>query len=198
MIRALYGGTFDPIHAGHVAAARTLLDRGLAGVVHVVPARQSPLKDESTRADGAMRVELARLAFAEIPGVVVDDREIARPGPSYTVDTLAELVREHPDDRWRLIIGADNVRDFHRWRDPQQLLDLAEPLVLARGRVVLVPPLADRALVIDDFDHPASATEIRRDLASGRMPDPTLLPPAVADRIRDAGLYGWPERPHHH
>ncbi len=192
MIRALYGGTFDPIHAGHVAVAGTLLARGLADVVHVVPARQSPLKTTTTNADGATRVELARLALSGMPGVVVDDREITRPGPSYTVDTLADLAREHPDDRWRLIIGADNVADFPLWRDPQRLLRLAEPLVLARGPVTLVPPLAGRAVVIDDFDHPANATAIRDDLAAGRMPGPALLPPVVADRIAAGGLYGWP------
>jgi len=192
MIRALYGGSFDPIHAGHVALVETLLERGLAGCVHLVPARQSPLKSQAPGAGSSDRWHLVKLAVATVAGVVLDDRELCRRGPSYTVDTLAELVAEHPDDTWRLVIGADAAVDFARWHEPARLLDLAQPLVVARGEVALSPPLVGRVLILDDFAHPASATAIRRDLAAGNIPGPELLPPAVAEAIVAAGLYGWP------
>jgi nicotinate-nucleotide adenylyltransferase len=195
MIRALYGGSFDPIHAGHVALVSTLLERSLADRVHVVPARQSPLKNQAPGASGAQRLALVELAVGAIPGVVVDDRELDRPGPSYTIDTLAALAAAHAGDRWRLVVGADQVADFSRWRDPEGLLALAEPVVVARGPVSLAPPLAGRALIIDDFDHPAVATEIRRQLAAGTLPGPDLLPAAVAAAITAAALYGWPAPP---
>ncbi len=192
MIRALYGGSFDPVHGGHVALVRTLLDRNLADRVHVVPARQSPLKHDPTRVAAVRRGQLVELAFAGMAAVEVDLREIDRSGLSYSVDTLGELVAEHPDADWLLVVGADAAVDFARWREPDRLLDLARPLVVARGPVSLTPPLSGRADVLDDFDHPASATAIRRDLAAGTLPGPDLLPPAVAAEILEAGLYDWP------
>ena len=192
MIRALYGGSFDPVHAGHVALVRTLLERGLADLVHVVPARQSPFKPGAAGASAAERLHLVELAFSGLAAVVVDARELGRDEPSYTVTTLAEMVAEHPGDTWRLVIGADTVADFHRWHEPARLLDLARPLVVARGPVTLAPPLTGRADVLADFAHPASATAIREDLAAGILPGPDRLPAAVAAAIIAAGLYGWP------
>ncbi len=133
---------------------------------------------------------MLQLALAHEPAMVLDDREIRRAGISYTVDSLTQLVAEYPDDHWRLVVGADNVADFDRWRDPQRLLSLAEPVVIARGPIELMPPL-EQALVIDDFDHPATATLIRHELAAGRMPGPEFLPTVVADHIIAHGLYGW-------
>jgi nicotinate-nucleotide adenylyltransferase len=178
-----------------VALVRTLLARGLADRVHVVPARQSPLKAAAPRAGAAERLRLVELAFAGIAAVAVDARELDRSGPSYTVATLEELAAEHPQDTWRLVVGADTVADFARWREPERLLALARPLVVARGPVTLAPPLAERADVLADFDHPASATGIRRELAAGVLPGPDVLPSAVAEVITAAGLYGWPGPP---
>lgn len=192
MIRALYGGSFDPVHAGHVALVRTLLDRGLADQVHVVPAGQSPLKAEAPRATAPQRRRLLELALSGIAGVRIDLRELERAGRSYTVTTLAALAAEHPEDRWRLVMGADAAADFARWREPERLLSLAEPLVVARGGAELPPPLAGRAELLVDFDHPASASAIRRDLAAGVLPGPQLLPAPVAAVIMAEGLYGWP------
>ncbi len=178
MIRALFGGSFDPVHAGHVA---------------LVPAACSPHKaDRRTEAPEADRLELVRLAFAGVDDVTVDGRELSRSGPSYTIDTLAELAAEHPGDRWRLVMGADQAAAFDRWRDPERLLALAEPVVVARGPVRLAGVLAGRALVLDDFRHPASSTAIRAALAAGRLPGPDLLPDAVAQAIVRRRLYGWP------
>jgi nicotinate-nucleotide adenylyltransferase len=191
VIRALFGGSFDPIHAGHVALVDRVLADGLAQAVHVVPARRSPLRGAPCVAGPRIRLELASLAFAGRPEVILDDRELRRSGASYTVETLAGLAAEHPDDRWRLLVGADQAAAFARWRAPQRLLVLAELVVVARGPVPLPALVADRALVIEDFDHPASATAIRRELAAGRLPGPDRLPPAVAARIAAAGLYGF-------
>lgn len=192
MIRAFFGGSFDPIHAGHVAIVELLLDRGLADLVHVVPAGQSPLKSPATVAPAAVRLQLVALALTDREQVVIGDEEVRRPGRSYTVQTLADLSARYPAARWRLVIGADQAAAFARWHEPQRLLALAEPVVVARGRAALDPLLAERALVISDFAHPASATAIRRELAAGRMPGPELLPAAVAARIRADGLYGFP------
>lgn len=193
MIRALYGGSFDPIHAGHVALITMLRRREVAGAVHVVPAWRSPHKaDRRPGAPPAERLVMVRLACAALPDVVVDPREVHRGGTSYTLETLNGLAREHPADRWRLVIGADAARGFPRWREPERLLDLADVVVIARGEVILPPLLEGRATVIDDFDHPASGTEIRSQLASGVLPGPDRLPSVVATHILAHGLYGWP------
>ncbi len=189
MIRAVFGGSFDPIHAGHVAIIDLLRARGLADVVHVVPAGRSPLKRAAPQAAGDDRLFLAHAALDGRADVVVEDLEITRPPPSYTVDTLDALVARYPHDRWRLVIGADQAAAFESWRDPQGLLALAEPVVIARGPVALPPSLAGRALVIEDFDHPASATAIRSALAAGARPGRDLLPATVAAAIQARGLY---------
>lgn len=192
MIRALYGGSFDPVHAGHLAVIADLVERRLADIVHVLPAGRSPFKDAAPLGADAHREAMLALALQAVEAAVLDPRELRRSGPSYTVTSLRELAREHPDDEWRLVVGADHGPTFHLWRDAEALVDVAEVVVVARGPVTLSPLLAGRAHVIDDFDHPAQATEIRRLLASGRRPDPSLLPVAVCDHIISHGLYGWP------
>lgn len=191
MIRALYGGSFDPVHAGHLAVVAMLLDRQLADHVHVLPAWRSPLKSLACTIPGSARLQLVRLALAEEKRVSVDDREVLAEAPRFTVDTLAELVADHPDDRWRLVVGADHVPVFGRWHRPERLLELAELVVVARGPVELTPLLRGRAVVVDDFDHPAVSTRIRRELAAGRLPGPDVLPESVAAAIVAGGLYGW-------
>jgi len=192
MIRALFGGSFDPVHAGHVAVVDFLLARSLADLVHVVPAGQSPFKELADAAPSRHRLRMLELALAGRGDVLVDDRELSRPGPSYTVDTLAELIADHPGATWRLVVGGDHARTFDRWRDHQRLLSLAEVVVISRGPLVLGSPLAGRARVVDDFDHPAAATDLRRELAAGRRPAAGLLPPAVTEYIVAHRLYGWP------
>lgn len=191
MIRALVGGTFDPVHRGHVAIVERLLADGLAGWVHVVPAARSPHKGIAA-ALPAERLALVRLAFGGHARVTVEELEVARGGVSYTADTLAALVATHPDDPWRLVIGSDNLPELATWRDPVRLLDLATLLIVGRaGWDGSLPPLlaARPVVVLADFAHPASATAVRRDLAAGRVPR-DLLPAAVADHILAAGLYG--------
>lgn len=213
MIRALFGGSFDPVHRGHVAIVERILADGLAAVVHVVPAACSPHKG-APHAPAAERLAMVRLAFAEMPGALVEDLEVARGGVSYTVDTLVALAtrprRDHErhvrepvgpgtsdpeaSDHWRLVIGSDNLRELGSWRQPTRLLALATLLVVARsGWDGALPALvAGRQVeVLRDFDHPASATAVRHELAAGRVPD-AWLSPAVAAHIRTRGLYGVP------
>lgn len=191
MIRALLGGTFDPVHRGHVAIVDRLLADGLADCVHVVPAARSPHKDDAT-APPVARLAMVRLAMAGRPNVAVEDMEIARGGVSFTVETLTELAARHADDSWRLVVGSDHLRELDTWREPARLLTMVELLVVARAGWDggLPPVVAGHAVVVlRDFEHPDSATAVRRALAAGRDPR-DLLPAAVADHILAAGLYG--------
>jgi nicotinate-nucleotide adenylyltransferase len=190
MIRALLGGSFDPFHRGHAALVNTTLSRRLAAHVLVVPAFRSPHKPPPV-VGGQHRYRMAQLALAGLPSVMVSPLELERGGTSYTVDTLEELAGQAAGDSWRLILGADNLRDFHRWRAPQRILELAELLVFARSRCAdpLPAVIAKRAQLVEDFQVPISSTAVRARLAAGERPVDWVSTP-VLDYIREHGLYG--------
>ena len=197
------GGSFDPVHAGHLFVARAALAARDLDRVVFVPAREPPHKPDVRLASGAHRLEMLRLALADEPRFEVSALELERPGPSYTVDTLRALPAElelAPDARLVLVIGGDNLPDFPRWRGFDELLRLAEPLVVVRAgdeRATLdalrgrvddgVLATLERALVAVE-PHPASATALRAALARGEDPGPDL-PPDVADYARAHGVY---------
>lgn len=194
MIRALLGGSFDPVHTGHVALAAHVLGAGLAERIVVVPAWRSPWRDPPL-ADPDQRLAMCRLAFADLPPVTVDDREVASGRPVYAVETLTALAAEHPGDAWRLLVGADHLATFARWREASRLLELAELLVVPRAGVAAHPPAdwsaelpAARVLVAPPFDHPVSSSAVRAMLAAGGATG-DLLPPAVAAYIDTHRLY---------
>ena len=198
MIRGVLGGSFDPVHNGHVAMARYVLDHNLVQSLHIVPAYISPFKT-STSADALQRLNMARLAFLDLPEVVVDNREITRSEPSYTVETLEGLALEYPDDQLLLVIGADNVPGLAGWKDPQRIGALATVAVLARSREEVpdqlsAPPLPPglRIQYHDDFDQPVSSSRIRAILGGAGGDRESLsefLPPAVASYIFRNQLY---------
>lgn len=195
MIRGVLGGSFDPVHNGHLAMARYVLDRGLAHCLHVIPARISPHKS-GTGALPARRLDMVRLAFDAVPGVVVDQRELHRPGPSFTVDTLEELAREHPADSLLLVIGQDNLAGLGTWRDIDRIARLAQVAVLAREGDTAVPgpglPVDLNLRYCEDFHQPVSSTTIRailRESGPGRMLAAAHLPPKVTEYIARHQLY---------
>ncbi len=127
----LLGGTFDPPHLAHVELARSAISQLGLDRLYVVPAGQ-PWHRSAQPSPAAHRLAMCRLAFADIPGVVVDDRETRRGGPTYTIDTVRELRAEHPQAEWHLIIGADQARRFSGWREHEQLLCLVHLVVAER------------------------------------------------------------------
>ncbi|HSD17614.1 MAG TPA: nicotinate-nucleotide adenylyltransferase [Thermomonas sp.] len=214
---ACYGGTFDPVHDGHVAIARAARD-GLRAEVALLPARDPPHK-AGTGADAAQRAEMLELAIAGEPGMAVDRRELRRAGPSYSVDTLGELRAERGADAsiaW--LVGADSLRQlhtWHRWRDlferahlvvvqrPGADIDMAalrtaSPLVAELVEQRRRPPeaLATTAhggfavLPLPGLRH-ESSTELRRRIAAGE-PWTHWVAPAVAAYIVRHGLYRDP------
>lgn len=209
-----YGGTFDPVHNGHLAVARAARD-ALDANVALVPAHDPPHKGP-TRADAAQRARMLELAIADAPGLSVDRRELLREGPSYTVDTLAELRAGLGADApiaW--LIGADSLLQlhaWHRWRDlfglahivavqrPGSEVDAkrlgeAAPEVLAEiaDRWLPPPALAETAsggfaLLPMPALRPESSTELRHRIREGGDWR-GWVPPAVADYIVRQGLY---------
>jgi len=189
MRRALFGGSFDPFHNGHLAVVRALQDRDLCDRIVLVPATLSPGKPPSL-ADGRHREAMALLGVSGQARVSVLDLELRRPGPSYTVDTLAELKRKHPDDDWLLVVGSDAWCDFRAWRDPDRVLELAQVIVFPREGSdpdprTLRPPVS----LLEDFRVTVSSSDVRRRLAEGRAVD-EFVPAPVLDYIRAHDLYG--------
>jgi nicotinate-nucleotide adenylyltransferase len=190
----ILGGSFDPVHRGHLAVADHLLGRELADRLIVIPAWLSPFKCGNS-APPAARLAMVRLAFADKEKIAVDDREIVRGGMSFTVATLEELATEFPDERLRLVIGADNLAGFASWRRPDRIQELAEIVVYPRdGLEPTAAALArsgldpDRVIRVTDFDHPVSSTTVRAMLSEGICPS-DLLPGPVATYISRHRLY---------
>ncbi|HPA17962.1 MAG TPA: nicotinate (nicotinamide) nucleotide adenylyltransferase [Verrucomicrobiae bacterium] len=192
----LFGGTFDPVHRGHVEVARRALAWGLDGVV-VVPCRQSPHKPVAAGApvpaDGRHRWEMLRLAFRGEGGVSLSRCELDRQGPSYTRDTLAELRSQHPGADWVLVLGADQLPALPRWVGFCDWANGVGFLVFGRpGCAIEIGAAELRGLPIDviqDFEIPVSATEIRGRFGRGESVA-GMLPDGVEAYILRHGLYG--------
>jgi len=188
----ILGGTFDPPHAGHVAAAVAAQQQLGLAEVRVLPAGQAPLRSGAPIASAADRATMCRLAFAEFPWAVVDERETRRVGTSWSVDTARELAREFPSARLVWILGADQLARLDRWKDIAELCGLVEFAVLSRDGIPTVPPAAVAAFIrLTVLQAPAvqvSSTAVREALRRGDSPR-NGLPLAVARHIDERSLY---------
>lgn len=192
------GGTFDPIHVGHLAVAREArscleLDRLL-----IVPSRTPPHK-AAAAAPAEDRLAMCRLAAGALPDTDVSDLEVRREGPSYTAETLAELSAANPAAELHLILGWDAARLLPQWREPGRVVELAR-LAIFRRPGVAGPAQAElqaagidpsRATICEAATPDVDATEVRRRVAAGR-PLEGLVPASVAEYIRLHALYGSP------
>lgn len=127
----LFGGTFNPIHRGHLLAADSVRTQLQLDEIRFLPAACSPFKTRPEVND-AHRVEMLELAIEDHSGLKVDTRELQRPGPSYTIDTLVDIAREHPEDRLYLLIGMDAWHQFEDWQRWQEIVKFCHLVVLSR------------------------------------------------------------------
>lgn len=135
----VFGGTFDPIHYGHLLLAEQCREQGRLDQVLFIPAARPPHKREQPLTPFAQRVEMLSLAIAGHPAFRIDDLEKDRPGPSFTVETLEELRQNHPGDDLFLLIGSDSLQDFPTWYQPARIIELAHLLVVSREDNFVVP-----------------------------------------------------------
>ncbi len=187
----MFGGAFDPPHRAHVALARAAVEQLALDELRILPTGNAWHK-ERTLSDAAHRLAMARLAFAAVPGARVDDRELRREGPTYSVDTLRELQAEHPQAQLYLLMGEDQAAGFTRWHQWQEVARLAVLAVAGRGTgeglVALAALPGVRVAVLQWPAMPESATDIRARLTRGQ--DITeLVGPAVARYIDSHHLY---------
>jgi nicotinate-nucleotide adenylyltransferase len=130
----ILGGTFDPVHYGHLIAAETCRERLKLDQVRLIPAASPPHKPGIKIADGHARADMLSLAVSGYPEFVVDRRELKRSGPSFTVDTLRELTVEFPGQDLYFLMGADSLRDLLTWREPEEIARLATIVACNRHR----------------------------------------------------------------
>jgi len=187
----LFGGSFDPIHHGHLIVARVAAESLGLDEVRFMPAREQPFKHGRHAAPAADRAVMLELAIAGSPGFAVERAELERPGPSYTVDTLESLRAREPRAAFTLLLGADAAAELGAWHRAGELPSLARIVVLARpGTPVPSSPLIAASLEVPAVD--ISATEIRRRARAG-LPVRYWVPDAVAEYMARHRLYLDPE-----
>ena len=194
----ILGGTFDPVHDGHLVIAEEARVRLNLPEVRFIPAGEPPHKGVRPVTPAADRLAMVRLAIAGNPDFTVSTMEIERGGPSYTVDTLRDLRRLEGDDcELHFIVGGDGLRDLPTWHDPDGILALCRLVVVRRpgvGEIDLpalkrqLPALRERLTLLDGPLFDVSGTELRERARAG-LPIRYQLPEAVREYIEARGLY---------
>lgn len=183
---ALFGGSFDPIHLGHLQMAESARQHLQLDEIRFIPCQISPHKLGTQPTPVAQRLEMLRLATDALPWATVDDLEASQPGPSYSWQTAEQMRQKFPDARLFWIMGTDQWQALPLWTHPDRLARCVEFIVISRGTT---PEPRDGCILHPlEFDHPASATAIREQIATGESRHP-WLPPAVAEWIAQHHLY---------
>ena len=194
----IYGGTFSPIHNGHVAAAKAFMEQMWLDILYIIPTFAPPHKEVCDKVTPYDRLRMCDLAFAGMEGVIVSDLEIRRGGKSYTVDTLRALSGE--DDRLFLLCGTDMILSLDTWKDPDEIFKLSYPVYIRREGdklldAMIVKKIGEynqkygkmvRRIVSEPIE--LSSSEIRADVLAGRDISGKVAP-AVADYIKKNSLY---------
>lgn len=202
----LFGGSFNPIHHGHLIVARAVAEMLRLSRVVFVPAPNPPHKPDARLADASDRLEMVRLAVAGEPLLECGDIEIRRPGPSYTILTIQEYRQPTGDQELFWIIGADSLAELHTWHRVTELVELCRIVTVARPGFEL-PDLGGLEKMLsreqvsrlkrDILSTPRidiSATDIRRRVAEGRSIG-YLVPTSVRQYIEERGLYRLGDAP---
>jgi nicotinate-nucleotide adenylyltransferase len=187
LVVGLFGGSFDPIHHGHLIAGRAVAEELGLEQLRFMPTGAQPLKQGRHAASAADRIAMVEAAIAGESGLTLERAEVDRPGPSYTVETLRQLHAREPGTSFIVLLGADAVDELDRWREAAALPGLAQVVAFARpGSPRPVSPLLHRVVEIPAVE--ISSTAIRRRVASG-LSIRYLVPDAVAAYIAAQGLY---------
>jgi nicotinate-nucleotide adenylyltransferase len=187
----LFGGSFDPVHHGHLIVAQVAREQLGLGEVRFVPAREQPFKRGRHRSSAEHRAAMLRIALAGSPGLSMDPAELNRPAPSYTVDTLEELRRQDPRADLVLLLGADAATELPAWHRAERVRELARVVVFARpGAQVPESPWISGTIEVPAIN--ISATGIRERVRRGQ-PIRYWVPDGVAEYISSHRLYLDPE-----
>ncbi|MCH7517292.1 MAG: nicotinate-nucleotide adenylyltransferase [Bacteroidetes bacterium] len=185
----IFGGTFDPIHHGHLITAQSVREIRDLDKIIFIPSFISPHKADVNSASTEHRMNMLKLAAEEVDFFEVSDYEIKKKGISYTIDTLKEFKKKN--DELEFIIGYDNIFKFHTWKNPDEIMKITSILVLKR-KSSLPPPHEDKyvksAIFVETRGIEISATDIRKRAKQG-MPIHYLVPEKVKEYIYSFNLY---------
>ncbi|HWH72209.1 MAG TPA: nicotinate-nucleotide adenylyltransferase [Candidatus Sulfotelmatobacter sp.] len=185
----LYGGSFDPVHQGHLLVAQAAREELDLTRLFFIPAAQSPFKPDRQPTPAAERLRLLRLALVGKTWCEIDQQEIKRGGISFTVDTLQDYARRFAGAQLFYLIGTDHVAQLPKWREAETLARLAQFVEIPRPGQVPVPfPAPFRGRMLSGFPLGVSSSQIRARVKAGQPID-HLVPAAVAEAIRNNGLY---------
>lgn len=182
MTAGIFGGSFNPVHNGHIALAKALVNTGVVDQVWLTLSPLNPLKanpDELVPDD--MRLDMLHLAADGVPGLKVCDIELSLPRPSYTINTLKALSAAYPETEFRLVIGSDNMLIFDRWKDHAEIMRRYSPIVYPRPGYQ-----CESALPLPVCD--ISSTLVRQRIHNGESVK-GMINPDVANYIRQNRLY---------
>ena len=185
----IFGGSFDPVHLGHLLVAQAAREELNLDRLFFIPAAQSPFKPERKPTPAGERLRLLRLTLAGKTWCELDEQEIRRGGISYTIDTIRDFARRFPKARLFYLIGADHVPKLPQWREAKELAGRVEFVVIPRpGQVDSSLPAPFRGQMLRGFPLGVSSSQIRERVKAG-LPIDHLVPPAVAEAIRNNQLY---------
>ena len=187
----VFGGSFNPVHRGHLFIAQLAREAASLDEVVFVPAARPPHKEDEKLADAAHRVAMLRAALAGEPAATVSEIELEEDGPRFTVDTLTRLAARWPDAALSFIMGLDSLHDFPGWREPERILSGFRVIAVDRPGVdpaTLDPAVTARCLTVTGNPFAISSTGIRSRAARG-LSLRHLVPEPVARYIADHGLY---------
>ncbi len=202
------GGTFEPIHVGHILLGQWAMEQYELDQVWFVPTGVSYLKEDRQILPAQVRLELTRMAIADVPGFLVSDIETRRPGRTYTVETLRQLRKEYPDDHFYFICGADSLEYMENWYLPEEILSNCEIIAACRNgsdtpylkevaedllrKLPIVSTYGDsfggRIHVMEFPNFEISSTDIRERVRSGKSIR-YLVPDAVLQEIESKGYF---------
>jgi nicotinate-nucleotide adenylyltransferase len=185
----LFGGSFNPVHLGHLLIAQAALQELDLAHLAFIPAAQSPFKPETQLAEAGQRLRLLRLALAGQTRCSIDDQEIRRGGISYSIDTVRDYAARFPHAQLWYVIGGDHARLLPKWRAAEELAKLVRFAIIPRpGQEANGLPSPFQGTALRGWALAVSASEIRERVRAGLSLD-WLVPPAVAEAIRNNRLY---------
>lgn len=190
----ILGGSFNPVHIGHMMLASYLSQWGYVDKVWLTLSPRNPLKDPRGLIPDMRRLSMLNIAAKGQPGIETCDIELSMPRPSYTVNTLDTLSKRYPTKRFKLIIGSDNWAIFDKWKEPQRILDRYGVIVYPRPGYEVRNPHVDGMEFVDAPMAALSSAFVRSAIADGRNMN-FFLPAGVYKYIVDNKLYGVDKKP---
>lgn len=193
----IMGGTFNPVHSGHIAFIRAFTSQIELDICYVIPARRSPFRMNEPLAEDQHRLNMLKLACVDIPNVIISDMEIKREGLSFTIDTISEIQKIHPGAQLFLLIGEDQAHRFKEWKQWDELLARVQLCIVQRTQNANMHALIDELIKDVNCNMPivlnsplfhVSSTLIRESTKNGISIE-HLVPESVETYIREHHLY---------